>query len=201
MYVPAEYPSHPFTPNTGEDEDEDYCSVCGMMVGAGLANHTSAPTLEGFCTSDEELADEMELADNPEIAANIAASRAANSCGSILRDAIRNSTFLAAYVEAMVFTSMSADEDEMGDATIDDFSLSLATRTIADCNSFETANYDLISDDLSRAGHAFWLTRNHHGAGFWDGDWDETIGETLTEASHGFGEVEILLGDDGLVYA
>jgi len=34
----------------------------------------------------------------------------------------------------------------------------------------------------AQAGHDFWLTRNGHGAGFWDGDWPET-GDALTEAS------------------
>ena len=30
----------------------------------------------------------------------------------------------------------------------------------------------LTDDELARAGTDFWLTRNGHGAGFWDGDWD-----------------------------
>ena len=52
----------------------------------------------------------------------------------------------------------------------------------------------------SDAGHDFWLTRNGHGAGFWDGDYPEPIGEKLTEISKTFGEVYIYVGDDGEIY-
>lgn len=51
-----------------------------------------------------------------------------------------------------------------------------------------------------RAGHDFWLTRNHHGAGFWDGDWPEAAGETLTNAAHSYGETDLYKGDDKLLY-
>lgn len=46
--------------------------------------------------------------------------------------------------------------------------------------------------------HDFWLTRNHHGAGFWDGDY--TNGEALTEIAHNFRELCVVPGDDGLLY-
>jgi hypothetical protein len=35
-------------------------------------------------------------------------------------------------------------------------------------------------------GHDFWLTRCHHGAGFWDGDYE--AGEELTKIAHRFAE-------------
>lgn len=35
----------------------------------------------------------------------------------------------------------------------------------------------------------FYLTRNGHGAGFWDGDYPDEIGEKLTEMAHSFGEI------------
>lgn len=35
----------------------------------------------------------------------------------------------------------------------------------------------------------FWLTRNGHGAGFWDGDWPVPAATRLTEASEKAGEV------------
>ena len=49
-------------------------------------------------------------------------------------------------------------------------------------------------------GHDFWLTRNHHGVGFWDRGLGE-LGERLTEASQGYGEVITFLHDDGRVDA
>ena len=36
-------------------------------------------------------------------------------------------------------------------------------------------------------GHDLWLTQNHHGAGFWDGDYDR--GDELTDVADTFGEV------------
>jgi hypothetical protein len=53
--------------------------------------------------------------------------------------------------------------------------------------------------ELEQAGHDFWLTRNLHGAGFWDGDWPE-VGDKLTAISEQFGELWAYLGDDGLIY-
>jgi hypothetical protein len=50
------------------------------------------------------------------------------------------------------------------------------------------------------AGHDFWLTRNGHGAGFWDGDWPEPLATVLTDAAHAFGELSPYVGDDGLIY-
>ena len=48
------------------------------------------------------------------------------------------------------------------------------------------------------AAHDFWLTRNRHGAGFWDGDWEE--GEKLTEKAQQFSECTLYVGDDKLIY-
>jgi hypothetical protein len=48
--------------------------------------------------------------------------------------------------------------------------------------------------------HDFWLTRNHHGAGFWDGDYPEPLGKQLTELAHSYGECELYVGDDSKIY-
>lgn len=48
------------------------------------------------------------------------------------------------------------------------------------------------------AGHDFWLTRNGHGAGFWDGDWEQ--GDELTRIAKEFKECDLYVGDDGLLY-
>lgn len=55
-------------------------------------------------------------------------------------------------------------------------------------------------EEYQRAGHNFFLTRNHHGAGFWDGDWPEPDGDILTKASHEAGSSEPYVGDDGGIY-
>ena len=55
-----------------------------------------------------------------------------------------------------------------------------------------------VSPDM--AGHDFWLTRNGHGAGFWDGDYPDDIGEKLTEISKTFNEAHMYIGDDEEIY-
>jgi hypothetical protein len=50
-------------------------------------------------------------------------------------------------------------------------------------------------------GHDFWLTRNHHGAGFWDrNEIDDEVGKKLTNIAQKFKEVYPVLGDDGKIY-
>jgi hypothetical protein len=63
------------------------------------------------------------------------------------------------------------------------------TRAHEDCEAFQRDNAeDLEGEDMARAGHDFYLTRNRHGAGFWDGDYEKEKGERLTAASHPYGE-------------
>lgn len=53
-------------------------------------------------------------------------------------------------------------------------------------------------------GHDFWLTRNGHGAGFWDRYYDggerEVLGRRLTEMSKAYGTSDLYVGDDGKVH-
>lgn len=69
-----------------------------------------------------------------------------------------------------------------------------------DCESFlqqvEAAGLELNED----AGHDFWLTRNGHGAEFWDGDYEKEVGQKLTDIAKSFGEANPYVGDDGQVY-
>lgn len=53
--------------------------------------------------------------------------------------------------------------------------------------------------DPGRLGHDFWLTRNRHGAGFWDRGYGE-LGDRLTALSHPYGESILYVGDDGKVW-
>lgn len=80
---------------------------------------------------------------------------------------------------------------------------------VRDCAAFQEACADCISDAFcirgninasDHAGRDFWLTRNHHGAGFWDGDWSEPEAELLTQAAQAFGEIDLYMGDDGKIY-
>ena len=49
-------------------------------------------------------------------------------------------------------------------------------------------------------GHDLALTRNHHGAGFWDRNLGE-LGTSLTQWAHTFPELDTYLGDDNHLHA
>jgi hypothetical protein len=73
----------------------------------------------------------------------------------------------------------------------------------ADLNEFidQASKFEGFSKcDLTDVAHDFWLTRNGHGAGFWDGDYPKKLGEQLTELAHTFREVHAIVGDDDKIY-
>lgn len=113
--------------------------------------------------------------------------------------------FFRAYVAAALFSSRDSSEggnDEPLDAlySIDDLANPTRAAMLADCLDFLRANLALVESNFVRAGHDFWLTRNHHGAGFWDGDWPDDDGRKLTDAAHTYGEVDLYVGDDGNIW-
>jgi hypothetical protein len=98
--------------------------------------------------------------------------------------------FTWAYIEAALWSSNDESDDQGGDPIdqnygpedLDDAALQ---KMIADCKAFKEANAKKIATwgrarfwrrreqpkttPDEQAGHDFWLTRNGHGAGFWDG--------------------------------
>lgn len=111
-------------------------------------------------------------------------------------------TFTRSYLETALWSSTDEDGEPLDDDyTIDDFSDEFIKEAVADCEAFQEDNQEDIDGLSSRAGHDFWLTRNHHGAGFWDGDWEVVAGARLTVSSHAFGEVTLYVGDDGRIYS
>ncbi len=103
--------------------------------------------------------------------------------------------FTRAYVEAALW-STNDESDERGGEPMDsnydawDISPGTLAEMSADCAKFQAENAaDLAHRDAGQGGHDFWLTRNHHGCGFWDGDWPEEAGERLTDAAKVCGEV------------
>ena len=108
--------------------------------------------------------------------------------------------FMNAYIEAMLWASTDNDGEPM-DSRYDDTDLSDEAKAIIehDCVEFLLANWERIGSEYEQAGHDFWLTRNRHGAGFWDGDWTEH-GDALTKVAHGYGETDLYVGDDGKLY-
>lgn len=125
--------------------------------------------------------------------------------------------FTRQYMETALWSSNDeSDPDTGGDPMDDNYDITdidkaSADEMIADCKRFQEENEKAIADcedqvstqtgDIfARAGHDFWLTRNGHGAGFWDGDWPEPHATTLDKASKAFGEVHLYIGDDGAIH-
>lgn len=123
--------------------------------------------------------------------------------------------FTQAYIEAMFFTDASdPDDGDLQDATVHDLAEETWNQIASECAAFQEAATDLLSRaytqsdgtyDDSRAGHDFWLTRNGHGAGFWDRKELERddLGDQLSALCGwrtAFSERSIYRGDDGLVY-
>lgn len=50
--------------------------------------------------------------------------------------------------------------------------------------------------DAGAAGHDLWLTRNHHGAGFWDRGLG-AVGDVLTREAHAMGSSDVYVSDEG----
>ena len=122
--------------------------------------------------------------------------------------------FTRGYITAALWSS-TGDDGEPLDATHEPEDLAAETRATMekDCREFtKQCNDDLREYSDKRAlpidaeftaadcaGHDFWLTRNGHGAGFWDRGIGK-VGDSLTVASEKFGSVDLYIGDDGKVY-
>ena len=115
------------------------------------------------------------------------------------------SAMVEAYIECALWSSTYETEDR-DDNPMDDGEHELAPETRdameADCGAFlaycEETGTTHDDWDYTQLGHDFWLTRNGHGAGFWDRGLPE--GAKLTEAAKTFGSADLYIGDDGLIY-
>lgn len=73
--------------------------------------------------------------------------------------------FFRAYIEAVYFTETGDTDQPESDAGL---THEFLRQSAMDCNLFYDEYAELIGDNIEQAGHDFWLTRNGHGAGFWD---------------------------------
>lgn len=114
--------------------------------------------------------------------------------------------FVDAFFETALWSSNDESDESGGEPMdanydVDDFDEASYQGLRREAEEFRNSHWGMIKDDLSRAGHDFWLTRNDHGAGFWDGDWPEPDATALTKDSKTYGGVDLYIGDDGKVYA
>lgn len=120
--------------------------------------------------------------------------------------------FTQAYIECALWSSTD-DKGEPLDRehSPDDIDPATLQGMISDCQDFQESNRELLErayalythspewSHESQAGHDFWLTRNGHGAGFWDRGLG-AVGQELTQAAKIYGSV-YLSAYEGKVYA
>jgi hypothetical protein len=137
---------------------------------------------------------------------------------------MNHDTFTQAYIEAALWSSIAygtPEEDEADpnheghfDTSFEclDYELSAEARNrmAADCASFQEDNaallekwYNECGESPDQAGQDFWLTRNHHGAGFWyrwiGGTPQGKIGQQLTKAAHAYGDETLMYSDGEII--
>jgi hypothetical protein len=105
--------------------------------------------------------------------------------------------FERAYFECALWT---AELDAHSVEEIDERHIENSRKEIAAFRETEACK-DAIEKGFwteDQAGHDFWLTRNHHGAGFWDrhssGE-GRALGEKLTEQAHKYCEIHLFKDD------
>lgn len=76
--------------------------------------------------------------------------------------------------------------------------ISALRQTVADFLTGDAFAEWLAEWTPSQAGHDLWLTRNGHGAGFWDRGL--AFGGVLTSLATPYGAASLYLGDDDLIY-
>lgn len=116
--------------------------------------------------------------------------------------------FLAGYIECALWADAPINDDGEHDDNAPEPAGAELDRMTAEAGAWFIANradIDAAADcsgySYARAGHDYWLTRNGHGAGFWDRD--ELPGDVaarLTAAAERAGTVYLYVGDDGNTY-
>jgi len=127
--------------------------------------------------------------------------------------------FFPAFLEAALWSSIDDDGEPLDNRhSIADIDPGSLARMAKDCKRFQASaewQAALAAEDdprtalprgygctLEQSGGAdFWFTRCGHGAGFWDGDWQEPHADRLDQLAKSFGNVELYVGDDGKIYA
>lgn len=114
------------------------------------------------------------------------------------------------YMECALWSSTDAEGEPLdGFYELYDFSDEANASIHETCQDF----LDLVEDERiawetgwssEQLGHDLWLTRNRHGAGFWDRygapNLCADMGDRLTKLAHPYGESTLYVGDDGKLH-
>lgn len=117
--------------------------------------------------------------------------------------------FTQGYIEAMFWTETgTGDDEQLEHASFAELDQDALAAIIADCEEFQYENRADLDEafdngrikgyDAKAAGRDFWLTRNRHGAGFWDRGLGG-VGNTLSDAAKGYSTRYIYRADIGAI--
>ena len=111
--------------------------------------------------------------------------------------------FTAGYLECALWSSTDDTGEPLDDNYgVEDLAPEALAQAIEDCREFQEVNAELLATytrPSDHAGHDYWLSRNGHGAGFWDRGEGET-GDALHKAAKLNGSRDLYAGDDGQLY-
>lgn len=133
--------------------------------------------------------------------------QAANSSRKELPSESEIEDFFRGYVAAALWSSH--DDRYEGDENLEGEDLAPETEKAMreDCAAFLNENYMLFREvqpdgyaqSMFSAGSDFWLSRCGHGAGYFDGGYGKNS-DKLQEIARTWGNIDLYVGDDGLVY-
>ena len=114
--------------------------------------------------------------------------------------------FIKGYITCALWSSTNDNGDPLDGDPDNHLSTKTSKQMAVDCIAFLEKTREYIenepisrADKYGRAGHDFWLTRNGHGAGFWDGDWPKN-GDILTKIAEEFCEFTLHQCGDKSIY-
>lgn len=126
-----------------------------------------------------------------------------------MRRPIIPDSFTRQYIGTALWSSNDESDDSGGEPLDrnydeDDITSETLASMIQDAQDFQRDNAEMLLRayasgtyvggqryDASNAGHDLWLTRNRHGAGFWDRGLPKAVGEALSTAARNMGEVHL----------
>lgn len=108
--------------------------------------------------------------------------------------------FTTAYIECLLWQATDDNGEPLDMYSVDDIDPEGIKEIVESCADFQESNANMLSEagDDSQNGHDFCLTRNGHGAGFWDRGYGK-LGYDLSEASRQYGTLDVMLCEDSEV--
>lgn len=115
-----------------------------------------------------------------------------------------NTNYVQTAFESALETLLWSETDDDGNPFGDEYSEFDITGELSTFHQQLRAFIQSNAEDLegisaTSCGYDFVLTRNGHGAGFWDRGYGE-LGDRLTASCKPYGKCSLYVGDDGLLY-